>query len=154
MDSDPASYSSKAHAVLGHSEDKHASGSLCPVGMPFFFKTKRDRAQTTNRGFFPPESKKESPPTQINKPIRRRGRRPEAPGVGLHLQKKAQIRAGDGRPRFFLWFWKEAWLSGFDSEQECIQKHPPARLGSCSHPRKIQWEKKFMEASRSLFNSV
>lgn len=26
--------------------------------------------------------------------------------------------------------------------------------GSCSHPRKIQWEKKFMEASRSLFNSV
>lgn len=43
---------------------------------------------------------------------------------------------------------------GFDSEQERIQKHPPERLGSCSHPRKIQGEKKFMEASRSLFNSV
>lgn len=30
----------------------------------------------------------------------------------------------------------------------------PALAGSCSHPRKIQEEKKFMEASRSLFTSV
>lgn len=69
-------------------------------------------------------------------------------------EESAEIPPGDRCPRFLLLFRKGAWLSDFDSEQECIQKHPLARLGSCSHPRKIQWEKKVMEASRSLFNSV
>lgn len=75
----------------------------------------------------------------------------------LPAEESTEILLGSDGPVFFfffLLFWKEAWLSGFDSEQECIQKHPLVRLGSCSHPRKIQWEKKFMEASRSLFNSV
>lgn len=48
---------------------------------------------------------------------------------------------------------KEAWPLGSDSEQERIQKHPLPMLGSCSHPRKIQWETKLVEA-RILFSSL
>lgn len=87
-----------------------------------FYNQKRQGSDNKQR-LFPSRGEKNSPPTQINKPIRRTGRRPEPLGVGLHLQKKAQIPPGDGRPSFFLLFWKEAWLSGFDSERECIQKH-------------------------------
>lgn len=88
--------------------------------------------------------------TQINR-IAERGQ-----GSGSQPSPAEGSRACGCGPRQGLSFlsWREAWPSGFDSEQERIQKHPPARLGSCSHPRKIQGEKKFMEASRSLFNSV
>lgn len=57
-------------------------------------------------------------------------------------------------PIFFSCLYKEAgvvrlWFrTGVHSEASL------GLAGSCSHPRKIQWEKKFMEASRSLFNSV
>lgn len=68
--------------------------SLHPLGMPFFFETKRERAQTTTRGFFSFIGKKKSPATQRYKLIRRTGRSPAPLGVGLHLRKKSQ--------RFFL----------------------------------------------------
>lgn len=68
--------------------------------------------------------------------------------------RRKHIPPMEGWPRFLLCFNKEPGVVKLWFRTGVHSEASSGRAGSCSHPRKIQWEKKFMEASRSLFNSV
>lgn len=68
--------------------------------------------------------------------------------------RRKHIPPVEGWPHFLLLFNKEPGVVKLWFRTGVHSEASSGRAGSCSHPRKIQWEKKFMEASRSLFNSV
>lgn len=87
--------------------------------------------------------------------MRRAGRRPEPLGAGLHLKEEsAEIPPGDRCPVFFSCLGKGLGCQTLIQNRSAFRSILWRSWGSCSHPRKIQREKKVMEASRSLFNSV